>query len=157
MTPGVPFLNPDLIAHLLELGGTRDSVIPYLGYVEVNLQIPGIRGYKEDVLLLVIPTTAYSEKVPVMVGSKIIDRAMGIVMKAELAKVTATWRQAHFSAVMSGSLQLPLKHVRGGGNLRKGTPLQQSLTPLHIGDSTWIMSRGASIPHGGLPFLHLGL
>ena len=29
---------------LLELEGTGGSAIPYLGYVEVNLQIPGIRG-----------------------------------------------------------------------------------------------------------------
>ena len=30
---------------LLELEGTRGSAIPYLGYAEVSLQIPGIRGY----------------------------------------------------------------------------------------------------------------
>ena len=54
---------------LLELEGTRDSAIPYLRYVEVNLQIPGIKGYNEDSLKLVITTMTYSEKVPVMVGS----------------------------------------------------------------------------------------
>ena len=54
----------------------RGAAIPYLGFVEVNLQIPGIRGYNEDVLLLAIPTTTYSEGVPVVVGSEIIDRAL---------------------------------------------------------------------------------
>ena len=73
----------------------------------VNLQIPGIKNYNEDVLLLVASTTTYSEKVPVMVGSKIIDQAMRIITKGELAKVTTTWKQAHFGAVMSGLLQLP--------------------------------------------------
>ena len=43
--------------------------------MEVNLQILGIRGY-EDVLLLAIPTMAYAEGVLVVVGSKIIDRAL---------------------------------------------------------------------------------
>ena len=42
-----------------------------------------------------------------MVGSKIIDQAMGVISKGELTKVTTTWRQAHFGAVMSGSVQLP--------------------------------------------------
>ena len=83
------------------------SVILYLGYVEVNLQIPGLKSYNEDILLLVIPTTTYSEKVPVMVGSKIIDQEMGMMTKGELVRVTTTLRQAHFGAVMSGSLQLP--------------------------------------------------
>ena len=46
---------------LLELEGTGGAVIPYLRFVEVKLQILGIRGYNEDVLLLAIPTTAYAE------------------------------------------------------------------------------------------------
>ena len=54
-----------------------------------------------------IPTMTYSEKILIMVGSKIIDQAMRIITKGELAKVTMTWKQAHFRAVMSRSLQLP--------------------------------------------------
>ena len=74
--------------------------------MEVNLQILGIRGYNKDVLLLAIPTTAYAEGVLVVVGSKIIDRALSYMTAGELAHVTATWRQAHVGAVMLGSLQL---------------------------------------------------
>ena len=92
---------------LIELEGTRGSAIPYLGYVEINLQIPGIRSYNKDFLLLVIPTMTYSEKVPVMVGSKIIDRVMRMITKGELVRATVTWKQAHFGVVMSGLLQLP--------------------------------------------------
>ena len=72
-------LKVHLLGRLLEIEGTRGSAIPYLGYVEVNLQILGIKGYSEDVLLLIISTTPYSKKVPVMVGSKITDRAMGMM------------------------------------------------------------------------------
>ena len=46
------------LGQLLELEGTGAAAIPYLGFVEVNLQIPGIQGYNEDVLLLAIPTMA---------------------------------------------------------------------------------------------------
>ena len=79
------------LGQLLELEGTGRAAIPYLRFVEVNLQILGIRGYNEDVLLLAIPTTAYAEEVPVMVGSKIIDRALSCMTVGELAHVTATW------------------------------------------------------------------
>ena len=71
---------------LLELEGTGGAAIPYLGFVEVNLQLPGIRGYNEDVLLLAIPTMTYSEGVPIMVGSKIIDRALSCMTAGELAR-----------------------------------------------------------------------
>ena len=94
------------LGQLLELEGTGGAAIPYLRFVEVNLQILGIRGYNEDVLLLAIPTMAYTEGVPVAVGSKIIDRALSCMTVGELAHVTATWQQAHFGAVMLGSLQL---------------------------------------------------
>ena len=94
------------LGQLLELEGTGGAAIPYLRFVEVNLQILGIRGYNEDVLLLAIPTTAYAERVPVMVGLKIIDRALSCMTVGELTHATATWQQAHFRAVMSGSLQL---------------------------------------------------
>ena len=95
------------LGRVLELEGTGGSAIPYLGYVEVNLQIPGIKNYNEDIFLLVMPTMTYSEKILVTVGSNIIDQAMKEITKGELAKVTMTWKQAHFGAVMSGSLQLP--------------------------------------------------
>ena len=95
------------LGQLLELEGTGGSAVPYLGFMEVNHQILGIKNYNEDVLLLVIPTTTYSEKILVMVGLKIIDQAMRIITKGELTKVTTTWKQAHFGAVMPGSLQLP--------------------------------------------------
>ena len=91
---------------LLELEGTGSAAIPYLRYVEVNLQIPGIKGYNEDVLLLVVPTMTYSKAVPVMVCTKIINKALSLMTPGELAKATTTWRHAHFGAVMSESVQL---------------------------------------------------
>ena len=81
------------------------AAIPYLGFVEVHLQILGIKHYNKDVLLLVIPTMTYSKAVPVMVGTKIINKGLSLMTTGELAKATMTWRQAHFGAVMSGSLQ----------------------------------------------------
>ena len=68
---------------LLKFEGTGGAAIVYLRFVEVNLQILGIRGYNEDVLLLAIPTMAYTERVLVMVGSKIIDRALSCMTVGE--------------------------------------------------------------------------
>ena len=65
--------------------------------------------------MLIIPATTYSEKVLVMVGSKILDWAMGMMTKGELTRATVTWKQAHFGAVMSGLLQLPHADSEGEG------------------------------------------
>ena len=113
------------LGQLLELEGTGGAAIPYLRFVEVNLQILGIRGYNKDVLLLAIPTMAYTEGVPVVVGSKIIDRALSCMTVGELAHVTVIWQQAHFGRVMSGSLQL--SHSSSEKTKPKGK----------IGNSSW--------------------
>ena len=105
------------------------AAIPYLRFVEVNLQIPGIRNYNEDVLALVIPTMTYSKTVLVVVGTNIIDKALSLMTVWELAKATMTWRQAHFGATMLGSLQL--SHSRSDkSELTKGatSPSQQGDT-----------------------------
>ena len=41
-----------------------------------------------------------------VVGTKIMDKALNLMTTGELAKATMTWRQAHFGAVMLGLLQL---------------------------------------------------
>ena len=70
---------------------TGGAAIPYCGFVEVNLWIQGIRNYNKDVLLLVIPTTTYFEMVPIVVGSKIIDKVLSLLTTGELTKVTMMW------------------------------------------------------------------
>ena len=72
---------------------------------------------------MVIPSMTYSEKVAVMVGSKIIDRAIEMVTRGELSRATMTWRPAHFGAVISGLLQLPHKCVGGQGFYKWGNSL----------------------------------
>ena len=82
------------------------AAIPYLGFVEVNLKILGIRNHNEMCCCWLSPPQTYSKMVPVMMGSKIIKKALSLMTMGELAKATMTWRHAHFGAVMLGSLQL---------------------------------------------------
>ena len=128
------------LGRLLE--GTGGLAIPYLGYVEVNLQILGIKGYNEKVLAVV--------------RSKIIDRVMRMITKGELVRATVTWKQAHFDAVMSGSLQLP--HTDSDWQSGEGESLPpQAPTLQHLRSSAWMMSGDLSVPIRGLPFpCHLG-
>ena len=114
---------------LLEVEGSRGSNIPYLGYVEVNLQIPGIEGYNEDILLLVIPTMTYAEKVLVMLGSKIIDRVMKMITEGELVRATMTWRQAPFVWLCLGHFSCPTEQW-GGRDAIKGVAASAAPNPM---------------------------
>ena len=125
-------LQIQLLGQLLDLEGTGSAAIPYLGFVEVHLQIPGIPNYNKDVLLLVIPTMTYSKTVPIMVGSKKIDRALSLMTKGELAKVTTMCRQAHFGAVMLGSLQLSCMSSNKSGVAEEVSHPSQSGDPVEV-------------------------
>ena len=67
-----------------------------------------------------------------MVGSKIIDQAMRVITKGELAKVTMTWKQAHFGAVMSGSLQLSLHWLKWNWGGKGGDPFPPRVNTVEV-------------------------
>ena len=117
------------LGRLLELEGTGGSAILYLGYIEINLQISGMKCYNEDILLLVVPTMNYYKKIRVMVRSKVIDRVMGMMTKGELVRATATWKQTNLSVVMPGLLQLPCTDSKGNGEAGKEVTPSPSSDP----------------------------
>ena len=84
-------LEIQTLGQLLELEGTGDAAIPYLRFVEVNLQIPRIRGYNEDVLLLAIPPQPMLREFWSWWVQKIIDRALSCMTAGEVAHATVTW------------------------------------------------------------------
>ena len=79
---------------------------------------------------------------------------MGKMTKGELMRETATWKQAHFSAVMSGSLQDALHRLKGKWGRRSLLPKTPTLQ--HPGGSAYMMSGDLSLPLWGLPLPHLG-
>ena len=66
-------INP--VQDLLELEGAGGHTLPYYGYIEVDFEIPGISGLQQ-VLLLVVPDTRYSESVPVLLGTNMLRPVM---------------------------------------------------------------------------------
>ena len=50
------------------------NTIPYQGYVEANLTITDLLCYQEDVLFLVVANHKYGDRVPVQIGTQVIDQ-----------------------------------------------------------------------------------
>ena len=152
---GAYLADPTPLDRLLELEGARDSAIPYLRFMEVNLQILGIKNCNEDVLLLVIPTMTSSEKVPVVIGSKIIDWAMRIITKGELMKVTMTWKQPILGLSCLGCYIYPAWAQMELGWKRMWHLPPWGLTPWRWRYSAWTMSKAQPAPHRRSLFPHL--
>ena len=62
-------LKPQQLQSILQTDGSGGLEVPYLGYVEVHLKIPGIKACDLDVLLLIVPDSAHTQYTPIMLGT----------------------------------------------------------------------------------------
>ena len=66
---GFRILPPRGLFHLKLTGGVP---IPYKGYIEATLNIPGLPRYNEGMVFLVVLDHKYGESVPVQIGTQVM-------------------------------------------------------------------------------------
>ena len=92
---------------LFPIEGSRGADFPYLGYVEVRMQIPGISSFDQDVLMLISHTTTqYHRKVPIQVGSQIINQVTNCITGEELQSLSQSWKLAYVNTIILKSSQV---------------------------------------------------
>ena len=89
---------------MVPIEGSGGADVPYLGYVEVRMHIPGINSFDQDVLMLIShTTTSYHQRVPIQVGSCIIDQVTNCISEDELQSLSQSWKLAYVSMIISKS------------------------------------------------------
>ena len=107
------------VEHLASIEGSGGANVPYLGYVEVRMCIPGINSFDRDVLMLISSTTTcYHQRVPIQVGSHIIDQVTNCISEDELQSLSQSWKVAYVSMIISKAAlvsdpEFDLHQVRG--------------------------------------------
>ena len=107
------------LEHLVLVEGSGGADVPYLGYVEVRMCILRINSIDRDVLMLVSPiTTHFHQRVPIQVGSCIIDQVTNCISENELEYLSQSWKVAYVSTIISKSApvsdpEFDLDHVKG--------------------------------------------
>ena len=111
---------------LLDIEGGGGIAIPYIGYVEVNLQIPEIKNYNEDALMMVMNDSRYGKKVPFAIGTIHIHTALKGMTKDEWDNMTLSWWSVALPACASKALGMEdfsLASVEGDVKVHKTTIL----------------------------------
>ena len=85
---------------ILDIQATGDGAVPYHGYVECRLQLPQIKKFDVDVLMLVIDDSAYGMHVPIQIGTLHIDMALELATEAEMKKLSRKWDQAKMATAL---------------------------------------------------------
>ena len=76
--------------------GSKGTDVPYFGYVEVRMHIPGISSFDHNILMLISHTsTHYHRRVPIQVGSCIIDCVIHCITENELQSLLQSWKLAY--------------------------------------------------------------
>ena len=75
------------------------STIPYVGYVEARLKIPGITAMNKDSLFMVSNNSPYMNRVPIQLGTLHIREAINCATKDELDKLSTAWKTANFPPI----------------------------------------------------------
>ena len=79
------------LQQLLDFEGFGGVDIPYIGYTQIQLQIPGIKDYNKDILVFIQKDSHYSEQVPVVLGTLHIKDVIQSATREELVKLGDAW------------------------------------------------------------------
>ena len=62
--------------------------------MEVCLRVPEVKGFDQDVLLLIIPDSAHTQYTPITLGTLHIDMAIKLATKKELRNLNKQWQRS---------------------------------------------------------------
>ena len=84
----------------LKLRGWGGVEAPYLRYTECRLEIPEIKGFNEDVLMLVVNDTEYGARIPVLLGMLHINMILDKATLEEIKNLPAAWRRGSIGSMV---------------------------------------------------------
>ena len=105
--------------------------IPYHGYTGITMEIPEIKGFKEDVLMMVIDDDDYGKRVPIQLGTLHIDQIIAQATPDEITSLSKAWDRARICSYIGGRVvklqectDFTLDQVKGSLKLTKDVTLQ---------------------------------
>ena len=89
------------LQQLLDFKGFGGVDIPYIGYTQVQLKIPGIQGYAKDILVIIQKDSRYSECVPVILSTLHIKDIVESATREDLRDLGKAWETGTLESSVS--------------------------------------------------------
>ena len=92
-------LEPQPITNLTKrkvtFNGVRNFCAVPKGYVEFNLQVPGVSNFNQDhVTLLVKDESKFTKKIPLILETRTLDSVVENLLESEEDELSTTWKRA---------------------------------------------------------------
>ena len=130
------------IPHISGIGGI--SVEP-VGFVMMNVKVPGIAGYDEDQIAIVMDDPGMMEWL-VILGTPTIYRVMEVIKESEISKLVVPWAFSQISWLMRDV-------VAKLGQVMVNDIANKPIVPLHVDEVVRVASK-CTIPPFGHKAIH---
>ena len=125
------------ILHISGIGGI--SVEP-VGFIMMNVKVPGIAGYEEDQIAIVMDDPGMTEW-PVILGTPTIYQVMEVIKESEISKLAVPWASSRVSWLMRDI-------VAKLGQVMVNDIANKPIAPLHVDEVVRVASKCTVPPFG---------
>ena len=130
------------ILHISGIGGI--SVEP-VGFIMMNVKVPGVTGYDEDQIAIVMDDPGMTEW-PVILGTPTLYRVMEVIKESEISKLAVPWASSRVSWLMRDVLAKL-------GQVVVNDIANKPITPLHVDEVVRVASK-CTVPPFGHKVIH---
>ena len=126
---------------LIEAEVSGGGIVPYVGYVEARLKVPGIQAMDRDSLFMVTNNSQYMDRVPIQLGTLHIREAIQLATREEMENLSPAWKTANFPLhIINGGLpvkepEFDLNKIKGHVKLTKSVTIAPFQT-VHVSGLT---------------------
>ena len=125
------------IPHISGIGGISVELI---GFIMMNVKVPGVTGYDEDQITIVMDDPGMTEW-PVILGTPTIYRVMEVIKESEISKLAVPWASSQVSWLMRDVLAKL-------GQVVVNDIANKPIVPLHVDEVVRVVSKCTVPPFG---------
>ena len=89
-------LTQEIGGPLPPIRGIGGILVEPTGFVLVNVQVPCVKGYNEDKIIIVLDDPSMGE-CPIILGTPTLYRVMQVIKESEITKLATQWAMSRFS------------------------------------------------------------
>ena len=142
---GMDIMSLDYLAK--EMGGAIPLIrglggisVETVGFVMMNVKVPGVKGYDEDQIAIVMDNPGMTEW-PVILGTPTLYRVMEVIKESEISKLAVPWASSHISWLMRDVLAKL-------GQVVVNDIAYKLIAPLHVNEVVRVASKCTVPPFG---------
>ena len=139
---GMDIMSLDYLAE--EIGGAIPHIsgisVEPVGFIMMNVKVPGITGYDEDQIAIVMDDPGMMEW-PVILGTPTIYRVMEVIKESEISKLAVPWASSRVSWLLRDV-------VAKLGQVMVNDIANKPIAPLHVDEVVRVASKCTVRPFG---------